>query len=133
MKPGQYNMNMAYAQSSLGIIEILNRMAKKARAERLESALPLINALRSGFSPEKKVPGVPIGVLTVSDWLDLLNRWEEILGTIHHRRIHFMRAFFQESVNGLPVNTPSSFAQALQELLTMMDTLLASTPHHGQP
>ncbi|MBF0461406.1 MAG: hypothetical protein HQL87_08420 [Magnetococcales bacterium] len=122
-------MNMAYAQSSLGISDILNRLAKKARAERLEAALPLINLLRLCFAPENKIPGAPVGVLTVGDWLELLNSWEEILTTIHQRRIYFIRDFFQESMAGLPVNTPSSLAQALQELLTMMDALLADQPN----
>ncbi|MBF0582742.1 MAG: hypothetical protein HQL80_00760 [Magnetococcales bacterium] len=125
-------MNMAYAQSSLGISEILSRLAKRARTERLESALPLINALRLSFSPEKKIPGVPVGVLTVQDWMELLNRWEEILATIHQRRLHFMRDFFRESVAGLPVSTPASVSQALQELVTMMDDLLNQT-HEEDP
>ena len=69
-------MNMAYAQSALGIGELLNNLARRARAERLEAALPLIGALRGAFSPEKMVPGTPVGVLTVGDWLELLERWD---------------------------------------------------------
>ena len=122
-------MNMAYAQSSLGISEILNRLAKKARTERLELALPLINALRTCFSPEQKRPGTPVGVLTVGEWLDLLERWDTILSTLHQRRIYFMRDFFQESINGLPSNTPAALVQALQELLSTMDNLLPDKSH----
>ncbi|MEO5362371.1 MAG: hypothetical protein H7838_01915 [Magnetococcus sp. DMHC-8] len=125
-------MNMAYAQSSLGINEVLNRLAKRARMERLEAALPLINALRISFIPEKKMPGAPVGVLTVHDWLELLNRLEEILSTIQPRRIHFMRAFFQETVTGLPASTPSSLLQVLRELIAMMDAVLASQSRDGQ-
>lgn len=126
-------MNMAYAQSSLGISEILTRLAKRAKTERLEAALPLINLLRLCFSPEKKVPGVPVGALTVHDWLELLNSYDEILRTIHQRRLHFMRDFFQESMKTLPVNTPNSLKQALQELVTMMDDQLNNTKHDESP
>ncbi|MEO5349724.1 MAG: hypothetical protein H7836_08770 [Magnetococcus sp. YQC-3] len=117
-------MNMAYTQSTLGIGEILNRLAKKAKAERLEAALPLINVLKLFFSPEKKIPGAPVGVLTVSDWLEMLNHWDNILASIQARRIYFIRDFFQESMAGLPVGTPPPLTQALQELLNMMNTLL---------
>ncbi|MEO5340267.1 MAG: hypothetical protein H7837_07105 [Magnetococcus sp. MYC-9] len=122
-------MNMAYAQSTLGIGELLNRLAKRARAERLEAALPLINALRSAFAPEKKVPGAPVGVLTVGDWLELLERWDAMLGTLHQRRIHFMRDFFQEAMANLPASAPTPFVHALQELIATMDALLPGSPH----
>ena len=125
-------MNMAYAQSSLGITDILNRLAKRARTERMELALPLINLLRIYFSPERKVPGAPVGVLTVSDWLEMLNSWEELLGNIHPRRIYFMRDFFQEAIAGLPVNTPGSLVQALQELHSMMESMLTDSTADGQ-
>lgn len=126
-------MNMAYAQSSLGLNEILTRLAKRAKTERLESALPLINLLRLCFAPEKKVPGAPVGALTVNDWLELLNSYDEILQTIHQRRLLFVRDFFQESIKTLPVNTPNSLTSALQELVTMMDDQLNNTKHTAQP
>ena len=126
-------MNMAYAQSNLGIGEILNRLAKKAKAERLEAALPLINVLKIFFSPEKKIPGAPVGVLTVSDWLDMLNDWDEILANIQSRRLYFIRDFIQESLAGLPVGTPAPLTQALQELLSMMNTLLPNTSEDEIP
>ncbi|MBF0160665.1 MAG: hypothetical protein HQL88_00120 [Magnetococcales bacterium] len=126
-------MNMAYAQSSLGVSEILNRLAKKARAERLELALPLINALRVYFSPEKTSHGAPVGVLTVGEWLELFERWDAILGTLHQRRIRFMREFFQEFFNNLPSNTPAALLQALQELLATMDNLLSDNTHAAHP
>ena len=122
-------MNLAYTQSAFGISEILDQLARRARAERLECALPLLDVLRSGFAPEKTVTGVPVGVLTVSVWLELLNHWENLLGTIQQRRLPFLRDFFRESMTMLRlehanINAPASLVQALQELLAMIDTRL---------
>ncbi|WP_130472186.1 hypothetical protein [Candidatus Magnetaquicoccus inordinatus] len=118
-------MNISFAHSSLAINELLNRLAKRARNERLEAALPLITALRIAFAPERRLPGVPMGVLTVTEWFDLLNRWEELLVSVPQRRIHFMRAFFMEVIVSMPPDTPTSLLQALQELVGMMDQTLA--------
>ena len=130
-------MNMAYTQSALGLGEVLDHLAKRARLERLECALPLIDTLRSCFSPEKTVQGVPSGVLTVNVWLELFNRWEEILQGIQRRRLPFLRDFFRESMTSLRleyahVNLPSSLIQALQELLAMMDAFLVNESHAKQ-
>ena len=129
-KIGLYTMNLAYTQSALGIGEILDQLARRAHAERLECALPLIETLQRCFSPERTAPGVPVGVLTVQVWLELLDRWEETLKTIQRRRISFLRDFFRESVTILRlehahISAPASLVQALQELLTMIDGFLA--------
>lgn len=122
-------MNLAYNQSAFGIGDILDQLVRRAHAERLECALPLIDALQSCFSSEKMVPGVPVGVLTVGVWLELLNRWEDVLGTLQKRRLPFLRDFFRESMTLLRIEhahirTSASLVQALQELLGMLDALL---------
>ncbi|MBF0183085.1 MAG: hypothetical protein HQM06_01675 [Magnetococcales bacterium] len=118
-------MNISYGHSSLGINDLLNRLVKKAKSERLEAALPLITALRISFAPERRLPGVPLGVLTVTEWFELLNRWEELLASVPERRLHFMRSFFVEVISTMPAGTPTSLAQALQELLAMMEQEMA--------
>jgi hypothetical protein len=116
-------MNMTFAHSTLAINELLNRLAKRAKNERLEAALPLITALRVTFAPERRLPGVPVGALTVTEWVDLLNRWDELLVSVPQRRVHFMRTFFQEVIQTMPAEAPASLLQALQELVVMMEHL----------
>ena len=130
-------MNLAYTQSSLGIGEIMDQLARRAHAERLECALPLIKTLQHCFSPESTTPGVPVGVLTVQVWLDLLGRWEKTLETMQRRRMPFLRDFFRESMTLLRlehthISAPASLVQALQELLTMIDDLLTEEARHKQ-
>lgn len=130
-------MNLAYTQSDLGVGEILDQLAMRARAERLECALPLIDELQYCFSPERTNTGVPEGVLTVQVWLDLLNHWETALGAMQPRRIPFLRGFFRESVTALRleyahIHVPAALVQALQELLAMMDDFVAINTSHRQ-
>lgn len=128
-------MNRAYTQSALGVGEILDQLAIRARAERLECALPLIDELQYCFSSDRTGTGVPVGVLTVQVWLDLLNHWETTLDAMQPRRIPFLRGFFRESVTLLRlehahINVPAALVQALQELLTMIDDFLAIKTSH---
>ncbi|MBF0099072.1 MAG: hypothetical protein HQM05_17245, partial [Magnetococcales bacterium] len=116
-------MNLTFAHSTLAINELLNRLAKKAKNERLEAALPLITALRIIFAPDRRLPGVPVGALTVTEWVDLLNRWEELLLSVPQRRLQFMRTFFQEALQSMPSDAPASLLQAMQELVRMMEHL----------
>ena len=130
-------MNLAYTQSALGIGEILDQLARRAQTERLECALPLIDALHNGFSPKKTATSVPVGILTVGVWLELLNHWENSLAAMQKRRLPFLRDFFRESMTMLRlehthISAPASLVQALQELLAMIDSLLMEESHARQ-
>ena len=123
-------MTLAYTRSTMSISDILDQLARRARAERLECALPLIGTLHDSFSPATAVPATPSGALTVAAWLALFQHWESALTNMQMRRLPFLRDFFRESMTLLRLNShahanaPASLVRALQELLAMIDDML---------
>lgn len=75
---------------------ILDHLSREARTERLDFALPLIEAIRVAFALDQTMGNAPPGTLTVQGWLGLLQRWELLLEEMAPRRIHFAVGFFRE-------------------------------------
>lgn len=78
------------------IRSLLEDLTQSARLERLELAVPLIDAMRISFALDRAVNGAPDGVLTVQGWIGLMNRWDRALLDIPKRRVHYVHGFFQD-------------------------------------
>lgn len=113
-------MNMERAQATLEVRRLMDSLADSAKIERLESALPLIDALRRAYALEAGGLGLPVGVLTVQSWLELLNQWENALDDMPRRRVQFLQEFFQDAVASNRLEQ-TSIGPILQELLVLMD------------
>ena len=116
-------MNMEHMQSMLENTQLLDSLESSARLERLEMALPLIDALRAAYAIQEKSHHAPVGVLTVTSWLKLLNQWQETLDLMPKRRVLFLREFFQEAMTNHHLEHTAT-GPVLQELLVLMEDVL---------
>lgn len=101
----------------------LNRLTEEARLERLEWAVPLIEAMQTILAVEQAAYQTPPGTLTVKGWIGLLNRWESQLGQTRKRQIFFAKPFFQDAWERSE-NDQSPLAPVLHELVVLMDRSL---------
>lgn len=98
---------------------LLGGLSKEARAERLECAVVLLDALASALT-DHRTHSAPPGFLTVDGWIHLLNRWEEILKSTSKRHVDYSRSFFKDVINRSVFKAPP-MSPLLAELLTLME------------
>lgn len=98
--------------------ELLEELAREAKAERLECAVTLMETLRMVVRQYKARFATP-GYVTVEGWLHLLTQWENNLKGSPRRHITYAVAFFQEAVNREECKVPP-ISPLLSALLTLM-------------
>ncbi|MBF0620348.1 MAG: hypothetical protein HQL54_00330 [Magnetococcales bacterium] len=92
-----------------------------AKLERLECALPLIEAIQDALDSDRSGTSVPAGTLTVKGWMGLLNRWELQLRSIRPSQARYLREYLEEMVTKKN-STKSPLVPMLRELISVVES-----------
>ncbi len=115
-----------YPQPFLSAIEVhdkLRLMLTLAKTERMDFALPLIEAMQMALALDHASNNAPPGALTVKGWIGLLNNWENQLKLLRPRQLVFACTFFREIPEQMEFrNTP--LVPMVQELVDIMELAL---------
>ncbi|MBF0310272.1 MAG: hypothetical protein HQL56_12165 [Magnetococcales bacterium] len=76
----------------------LEAIQQSAVAERLESVVPLLEAIRLYLPTGKEERDMPAGALSLQAWMALLNRWELHLAKTRKSQLGFIRTFLEEAL-----------------------------------
>nr|CRH04788.1 Conserved protein of unknown function [Candidatus Magnetococcus massalia] len=95
----------------------------RAKDERLESAVPLVEALRMALALDRATYKAPPGTLTVKGWESLLKNWEGIIQKSRSRQMVYARAFFDEIAQDVDY-AQSPLSALLHQLVIIINATL---------
>ncbi|MBF0189048.1 MAG: hypothetical protein HQL50_14090 [Magnetococcales bacterium] len=97
----------------------IDRLMMDIRMERLEAAIPLVEAMAEAYALERDLGSVQPGALSVRGWMTLISRWERILSELTPRKLIYFKDFFNDMLmRHQDRSSPISFAlQGLMDCL----------------
>lgn len=109
------------------LLPLLQQMLRVAHEDRLESAIPFIEAMMQLVHAEHVGYGIPMGMMTVRGWIKLFRQWEHLLNMVSERQAAYLVTFFKELKED-PALSGNILATVLHELLQLMQNAL---PDHS--
>ncbi|ABK43473.1 hypothetical protein Mmc1_0955 [Magnetococcus marinus MC-1] len=121
---GVQGQDHGYRPASVeGLRQQIQEISTRAKDERLECAIPLLESLRMALALDRAAHNTPPGTLTVKGWSSLLSNWEAHIQKSRSRQMVYTKSFFAElAEDGDLKNSP--LEPIFQQLVMQIQTTL---------